>query len=45
MNQLINNLIFPAPKPAGYTHAEFQDRLIYIPKFKDLNQFSTNKEN
>jgi len=30
-------LIFPAPK-AGYTHSDFKDKLIYIPKFSDWQE-------
>ena len=36
MYSLIDNLVFPAPKPT-YTHEELKDQIIYIPKFRDYN--------
>jgi hypothetical protein len=37
MYSLIDNLIFPAPKP-GYSAESMSTELIYIPKFNDYNQ-------
>ena len=39
MQKLIDNLIFPAPRPPGYNESNFPDKLIYIPKKEDYLLF------
>lgn len=48
MQNIIDNLVFPAPKP-GYTEKTFPGQLIFIPKFRDYktakkNDFKMNEE-